>query len=533
MAIKKKKITPRQKMINLMYVVLMAMLALNVSSDVLDAFNMVDESLSRTTKNAAAVNKNIYAAIVAEMKNNPGKVRITYEKAQKLSKMADHLYNLIDSLKWKVAREADGADADIHNLEYRDNLEAANQVMLAPGRGRGDELKKEIDKYRNEILNLVRDKEQKRLIASNLSTDVPKNTRGVGKGWKEYLFENTPSSAALTILSKLQNDVRYSETQVLHELISSSDIGLDVGKLEAGISQLHVNEIDAYVIPSATTVVRGSKFKARVVVGSIDTTQHPSIYVGNSLLSATDGMYETIANSLGKHVFSGYVMALDGDGNMVRKEFSQEYEVVEPAATVSATLMNVLYAGYENPISVSVPGVPVNQVNLSMSGGRLTKTGNGQYIAVPEKVGEPVDFTVSANQEGRTVEVGTFTFKVRKLPDPTPYIEYSDGGNLIRYKGGTKKIGKGNLLAAPQLSAAIDDGLLDIPFKVVGFNVYFTDRMGNIVPREATSNAFTEQQRGMFRQLTRGKRCFISDIKVIGPDGIQRTLDSAMPVTVN
>ncbi|MBQ0142336.1 MAG: gliding motility protein GldM [Prevotellaceae bacterium] len=530
MAIKKKKITPRQKMINLMYVVLMAMLALNVSSDVLDAFNMVDDSLTRSTINSDALNKNIYSALDAELRKDPAKAKEIHNKANNISVLADALYNFIDTLKTEIAIESDGDDADVHNLSNRDNLEAANQIMLSPTRGKGDALKASIDRYREKILEVVVNPTQRKLIADNLTTDVPSNTRGVGKGWKEYLFENTPACAAITILSKLQSDVRYSETQVLHELINNSDLDIDVGTGRA----LHVNAIDAYVIPSATTVVRGSKFKARVVVGSIDTTQHPSIYVGNSLLKATDGMYETLCSSTGTHKFSGYILAVNGDGKVVRKEFSQEYTVVEPAATVSATLMNVLYAGYQNPISVSVPGVPVNQVNLSMTRGTLSRNGDGQYTAVPAKVGEDVIFTVTANQEGHATTVGTFPFKVRKLPDPAAYIEYKDAqGNPVRYKGGGKAISKKALLSATGISAAIDDGLLDIPFKVTGFTIYFTTRLGEFVPRAAQGNTFTDQQMALMRQLTKGKHFFISEIQVVGPDGIKRTLDAAMDGRVN
>lgn len=516
-------------MINLMYIVLMAMLALNVSSDVLDAFNMVDDSLTRSTHNSTELNKNIYSALDEELHKDPAKAKTIHSKANKISVLANALYDFIDSLKVQIALEADGKDADVHNLRNRDGLEPANQVMLAPARGKGDELKASIDRYREKILEVVVSPTQKKLIADNLTTEVPKNTRGVGKGWKEYLFENTPSSAAITILSKLQSDVRYSETQVLHELINNSDLDIDVtGK------KLHVNAIDAYVIPSATTIVRGSKFKARVVVGSIDTTQHPSIYVGNSLLKATDGMYETLCSSTGTHTFSGYVLAVDGDGKVVRKEFSQEYTVVEPAATVSATLMNVLYAGYQNPISVSVPGVPAGQVNLTMTGGTLTRNGDGKYTAVPAKVGEDVTFTVTANQEGHATTVGTFPFKVRKLPDPAAYIEYKDAnGNPIRYKGGGKAIPKKALLNATGISAAIDDGLLDIPFKVTGFTIYFTTRLGEFVPRASLGADFTDQQKALMRQLTKGKHFFISEIQVVGPDGIKRTLDAAMDGRVN
>lgn len=148
MAIKKKKITPRQKMINLMYVVLMAMLALNVSSDVLDAFNMVDDSLTRSTHNSTELNKNIYSALDEELHKDPAKAKTIHSKAGKISVLANALYDFIDSLKVQIALEADGKDADVHNLRNRDGLEPANQVMLAPARGKGDELKASIDRYR-------------------------------------------------------------------------------------------------------------------------------------------------------------------------------------------------------------------------------------------------------------------------------------------------------------------------------------------------------------------------------------------------
>ena len=119
-----KKITPRQKMINLMYVVLMAMLAMNVSSDVLKGFSLVDEGLNHSKENSSSRNAAIYNEMEAAMKQNPEKVRQWYKKAMKVRSMCDSLYNLADELKWKIVREADGDDADIYNIKKRDNLEA-------------------------------------------------------------------------------------------------------------------------------------------------------------------------------------------------------------------------------------------------------------------------------------------------------------------------------------------------------------------------------------------------------------------------
>ena len=135
MAIKKRPVSPRQKMINLMYVVLMAMLALNVSTEVLNGFSIVEDSINRTTSNSAKENQRIYDSFVEQLKSNPAKVQTWYDKAQEVKQMSDSLYNFAERLKEAIAREADGEDADVHNIRNKEDLESANQVMFAPGRG--------------------------------------------------------------------------------------------------------------------------------------------------------------------------------------------------------------------------------------------------------------------------------------------------------------------------------------------------------------------------------------------------------------
>ena len=168
-----------------------------------------------------------------------------------------------------------------------------------------------------------------------------------------------------------------------------------------------------------------------------------------------------------------------------------------------------------------------------MSGGTLTKKGEGEYIAIPSKVGEDAVITVTTDNQGRSQEMGKFTFHVRKLPDPVAYIAYTDDkGNPIRYKGG-QPFSKAALLNTSGISAAIDDGLLDVQFRVVGFETTFFDNMGNIIPEVSKSGNFTDRQRDMFRRLSRGKRFYISRVHAIGPDGIERTLPSSMEIIVN
>ncbi|MBR6494875.1 MAG: gliding motility protein GldM [Prevotella sp.] len=516
MAIKKRPISPRQKMINLMYIVLMAMLALNVSNEVLNGFTVVEESLGRTTSNSTKENNAIYDTFAAQMKQNPEKVRQWFEKSQAVKLMSDSLYDFAQQLKEAIVREADGKNADLSNIKGKDDLEAASQIMLAPGSGKGKQLFGMINSYRERILKMVSDPKQQEIIASNLTTEVPKSARTLGKNWQEYMFEDMPVAAAVTLLSKLQSDVRYAEGEVLHTLVSNIDV-----------KDIRVNKLDAFVIPEKTTLYPGEVFNANIVMAAVDTTMHPEIYVNGTKIN-TKGKYSFTAGSVGEHSFSGYLMTRNAAGETMRRDFMQKYSVI-PAptgATVAADLMNVLYAGFQNPMSVSVPGVPANAVSVSMSGGSLVAKGAGHYIATPAAVGKDVVFTVSANDKGKTRQMAQVTFKVRKLPDPTPYVVVGSD----RFKGGN--MAKGSLVAMDALHAAIDDGLLDIPFKVLSFETVFFDDMGNSIPIASEGASFSGRQKDTFRKLSRNKRFYVRGVKAVGPDGIQRTLPGAMEFIV-
>ena len=518
MAIKKRPVSPRQKMINLMYVVLMAMLALNVSNEVLNGFSIVEESLNRTTENAAKENLAIYEDFDQQMQANPQKVREWYEKAQRVKLASDSLYNLAAELKQAIAYEADGSDGNPSSIINKEDLEAANQVMLAPGRGRGESLKQAIDIYRENILKMVADTAQQRRIASDLTTEVP--STGLGKNWQEYMFESMPAAAAVTLLSKLQSDVRNAEKEVLHTLVQNIDV-----------KDIRVNALDAFVIPNSQTIVRGDKFSAHIVMAAVDTTQVPEIYIGNQKMNLQDGLYETVCGRTGDFTLTGYIQTINGNGDAIRRDFSQKYTVVDPSATVSADLMNMLYAGYSNPISISVPGVPLNKISATMTNGTLTPTGPGKYIARPTKIGEDATITVMSTNTGRPQQMGQFTFRVRRLPDPTPYIDMKDEkGNPLRFKGGG--LAKVSLMSIDGIGAAIDDGILDIGFRVLSFETVFYDNMGNAVPMIGEGDKFSARQKETFRKLARNRRFYISNVKAIGPDGIERTLKASMEIIV-
>ncbi len=500
-------------MINLMYVVLMAMLALNISSEVLNGFSIVEESLNRTTANSSKENEALYGNFAEQMKANPQKVKEWFEKATAVKRMSDSLYNFAQSLKEQIVIEADGKDGNIYDIKNKDNLEAASHVMLAPGTGQGKRLYNAINSFRQRILSMVTDPHQRSIIESNLTTKLPKNAHTMGKNWQEYMFEDMPVAGAVTLLSKLQSDVRYAEGEVLHTLVANIDM-----------KDIRVNKLSAFVIPESKTVISGDQFSAQIVMAAVDTTQQPEIYVGGQRIS--NGLYRFTAGAVGEHSFGGYITMRDGSGNVIRRDFTQKYTVVAPSATVSADLMNVLYAGYDNPISVSIPGVPLSAVSASMSGGSFRSIGMGRYIARPSAVGSDVTISVASNDNGKSRQMGKFTFHVRKLPDPAAYLSIGTD----RFRGGG--LAKTSLMGAPGIKAAIDDGILDIEFKVTGFETVFFDNMGNAVPMASAGASFSERQRETFRKLSRGKRFYISRITAVGPDGITRKLNGSMEVIV-
>ena len=483
-------------MINLMYIVLLAMLAMNVSSDVLNGFKIVEESLSKSTTNATIQNEKAYREFAAADSINHEKVGEWYGKALYVKQISDSLYNFADELKTLIAIEADGKDADVNNIHNREDLEAATQVMLHPSRGKGGMLYDAINNYRDKILEMVTDPTQREIISNNFSTEVPLKVGALGKNWQEYNYENMPVAAAITMLTKLQNDVRYAEGEVLHTLVNNIDVG-----------DLRVNAINAYVIPTSQNVVQGNSFKARIIMAAVDSTARPAIYIDGKKIDSDDGWYEVPANKTGDYTLSGYMELNSGNG-VIRRDFTQNYSVVSPLATVSATMMNV-------------------------GGGTLTRSGNA-FVCKPTTPNQDVVIAVTANQEGRQQSMGEYEFHVRQLPDPAPFIEYKDeNGNTQRYRGGGTPILKKNLLSADGIVAAIDNGLLNIGFRVLSFETTFFDNNGNAVPELSDGPKFSERQKKTFQQLGRGRRFYIQRVKAVGPDGIERQLTTSLEVILN
>ena len=508
-------------MINLMYLVFIAMMALNVSSEVLDGFELVEGSLRNSIDNSSRRNQLVAGELEAYYQDNPQKVGEWAMKGRQVKQASDSLFNYIQDLKVQIVKLADGEDGDVNNIEHKDDLEAASRVMLAPLKGEGPKLRKAIDDYRTWMGSFIDDSAKTRLLEANLSTTAPYKPGLNIRTWETALFENMPVAAAITLLTKMQSDIRYVEGEVLSTLINNVDVG-----------DYRVNQITAQVIPQSQIVMRGSQYQANITLSAVDSTKRPRIFVNGEMLpEENNGLFTVNTTSTGTFPIEGYIELPNSDGSTTRREFASEYFVTEPSATVAPTLMNVLYAGIANPMRIAVPGVPSGNVTATMTNGTLTRKGE-TWEARPTKVGTAAVITVNARMnDGRNVEMARTTFRVRALPDPLPYIEYKDeNGNLRKFRGG--RISKRNLVEANGILAAIDDDLLNVEYTVLRFELTFFDSMGNAIPEVAEGTNFSQRQKDYIRRLTRGKRFYITRVVAKGPDGIERTIPT-IEVIVN
>jgi gliding motility-associated protein GldM len=515
--------SPRQKMINLMYLVFIGMLALNVSTEVLDGFKLVESGLIRTVSSSSSRNERIFEDLDSYHRQNPEKTQIWYDRAEQVKAKSDSLYNYTQDLKNRIVRKSDGKDGNPENLKHPDDLNASYEVMFEQGKMDGARLKSEIDTYREYISSMVTDESIKNIIENNLSTELSENARENKQTWEESMFFQMPVAAAVTLLTKLQSDIRYAEGEVLNDLLKNIDI-----------KDFRVNTIEAQVIPQSQIVMRGQNYVADIVATAIDSTQRPTVFVnGRFLPQEANGRFTVGTGATGNFPVKGYIELATGNGNTLRREFETSYSVIPQSATVASLLMNVLYPGIENNLQIAVPGIPSHNVTATMTNGTLTRQSDDIWVAHPTKAGiEAVVSVMAKTADGRTQEMAKTTFKVRPLPPPSVFLMVKDAkGNVEKFEGGA--LGKSTLLSTEAITVAIDDGVLNVPFTAVKFDVMYLDAMGYDVKATAQSGRFTEEQKNMLRGRAKGSHVFIRGVVARGPDGSERTIKTAMDIIIN
>jgi gliding motility-associated protein GldM len=503
---------PRQKMINMMYLVLTALLALNVSAEILNAFKTVDRSLMIASGVAEQKNEEIFKSFKAKLEDPTSreKAAIWEPKAQQARKISDELYNYIEGLKQELKKESGLKTVDGKEEYKEDDLDAGTRLLVqqAPeGKGKGKELFEKLKAYKEQLLSI--DPEMKKEIEVGLPLDltIPPTSSEAGKNdWAYAYFHMTPTIAAITIMSKFQNDVRNSESKAVefcHKQIGQVEIIYDQFQAFAGTNT-------QYLMPGEELVITAG-------IGAFSKAAQPSISIdGANVALNAEGTaeYKTRVGASGtgiKRVRISYAKP-DGTTAVVEKEI--KYTVGIPAGlTVSTDKTRVFYKGLENPLSVTGGGGD-EKVNVSIegAGASLRKAGPGQYIVTCTQLGT---VNVVAN-DGKNIQ--KIAIPVKRVPDPIVVVGGSAGGampaNVFRVQSG----------AIAELRDFVFEG---VAYKVMSFMLICTGK-GFDEPEfaEVNSASFKDASaQTLIRRCQAGTTVTIGEIKVLEPGGGSRKLD--------
>jgi gliding motility-associated protein GldM len=520
--------TPRQKMIGMMYLVLTAMLALNVSADILNGFLMVDNSLINNINTGLTQKNALYDDMQYLYEQNPAKVGEWLEKANLTKQKSDSLIAFIHQAKADLMMTADKVEiapdtVNRHKLTTKDNTDIASNYFIGGdevnGSEKGQQFKRMLEEYRHFVEQMFGDDSTShKIYEQRFSTEPAMNSHGTELvPWLNAQFESMPIIAVTTQLSKYENDVQTTEQELLSYFKSQTDAG-----------DFRVNKIEAFVIPASKHVMQGGQYKAQIVLSAVDSTKVPEYYIGSNKLSS--GTYTASCNSVGTFPFSGKIVLKGNDGVPREYPFKDEYTVGEPSATIANEDMNVVYKGFNNRLRISVPGVSDSKVRVDVTGATLTKSGS-IYICKPTSNAD-VKINVSADVDGKFVSMGSTSFRVKALPDPAPFLQYTDdNNNVVLYNpniDGYKKAPNKKQLLASKFVAQYADGLLKANFKIADFEMVATVRGGNTT-KGSPNNEFSADQLNLIKALKPGQEIFFKNIRCTGD---KTTILSYPPIAI-
>lgn len=532
------KLPPRQKMIGMMYLVLTALLALNVSKDILDSFITINEGLEKTVSNFKEKNSDLYADFEASYSENEEKVKPFYDKAQAIKVSADDVSSYIDRIKVRILATLQKLDTaavigpdeygrdTVLSLKYvdaKDNTDIGTTILIGsePSKPKTGDLSANSLKLKLEDF--------KEVIGSRIDTNTAiyksmvktfdfsarKEGGGTVSDWETFNFYSVPAAATITLLSKLQTDIRNFESDAVKFLYSSVDA-----------ASFKFNKLEAAVISPSNYILLGDTFKAQIFLAAMDSTKNPKIVVGKEI--EQDGMgFKSSGDSLnvrmvdgkgyikvptrseGEYTWKGAINFEAPGGKIIPRTFETTYMVAKPSTTISATKMNVFYMGVPNPVSISAPGVPAESVNASISGGggSIKKSSDGGWVVNVTKPGD-VKITVNAEVGGRNQVMGSMDFRVKQIPTPKALISGKSSGSL-----------------SPRVLAAVSGIFLDMEGFVFDVNVnvisyefsYVVDGFGGKI--NVKGGNITDDVKDKLKRVRRNTSVSFQNIKVQMPDG--------------
>ncbi|MGE5382785.1 MAG: gliding motility protein GldM [Omnitrophica WOR_2 bacterium] len=503
------KETPRQKMIAMMYLVLTALLALNVSVEIIEAFVVVNNSIEGTNENLRAKNMETYARFEQQNQLNEAKVGPYWDKAKEVRRISNEMVDYIESVKWEAISRSERITVDqakitpLGQIESKDKYDETTNYFIGNSQdgsaGKARELKLKIEKFKVDVLaGLAPD--VKKGIKLGLDTEGPfKDAGGAKQNWEMHNFYHTILAANVTYLNKLIADVRNVEGDVVSTLfnsISAEDFKFD--------------QLAARVIPNSRMVFSGDQFEAEIMVAAIDTKQNPDVVVNGRPVPTENGVakYTVSAGATGLQTYKGEIRVVDPTGATKTYPFEGDYFVMTPSLSVAPTKMNVFYANVDNPVTISASGIPESQITASISAGTIRKEGHGWVVKVPSGVGKAY-VSVSHNDKGKIRNMGKAEFRVKRVPSPTAFIANTDGG----------PVAKSMLLASKAIIPKMpEDFDFELNFEITSFTFIGT-RGGDIFEKTANSNRLTNEMVNFIENSKKGQRIWFENIMAKGPDG--------------
>ncbi len=516
-------LSPRQKMINMMYLVLTAMLALNVSAEILKAFHLVEVGLDKSASSIENRNTAVLSAIdkYCSEFGSDANAKAIQQRAHKVREIAGGTVKYLDEVKDEIVKGAAGrkedsngnGQTDDEEVVQADNVEQHANLMI--NNKKGEEVRKKINDTREQMLALLKPDDQTRVKTDLYTTDFTEN--GETKKWESVMFEQTPAAAVVTLLTEIQNDVRSTEAQVL-DILKEGIVGSD----------FIVDQLEPKVIANTNYVTLGSEYSAEIFVAASSSKQEASIKVDGRTIPVENGVgrYKVNPRSEGEFEYSGEITTRKPNGEIATFPFKQKYTALRPMAVISATELNVVYIGLDNPISVSVPGYAAADIKLSTTGGTLVPgpTRGNYLVKVDQSVGREITITASVRDEqGRMKEMGKQKYRVRQVPKPLPALGSIDASGTVS---------AGQLAATQYVMTPLKDFIYqNVQYTPAEYTIIYIPKGDVAKPYRGYGTAITPELRNVFRNARSGDRVILAQVRVDGPSG-RVTLPSSLTLEV-
>ncbi|MEK6615260.1 MAG: gliding motility protein GldM [Bacteroidota bacterium] len=529
--------TPRQKMINLMYLVLLALLAMNVSKEILNSFALLNNGLVKTNGNFTVKNEVTYNQFEQAYLNDPVKVKDWIDRAKGVKKRSQDMFDYIETIKKELILQIEkkedvtidghnGEDSvikiisDVLHMENKDDNSAPTRYFMGdkheadPG-NKAYEFKEKIKKYKEDLLQYIPIKDRQSISLGLDIKDVYSQKEGMNVSWELINFYHNPAIAVIALLSKMQNEVKNAESDIITALYRNIDA-----------LSYKFDTLSARVVANSNYVLLGDEYRAEVFLAAFSSTSNPTVTLGevdsvtNTIKGPKDtssvkvsrgiGIYSTSPTAEGTVKWGGLIGMKDpaDPAKMNYYSFNSEYKAAKPAIVVSPDAMNVFYIGLDNPVSISVPGVANEDLQPSMSGGSISGS-RGKYV-VRVTQGKECMVNVSAKMKNGTRSMGHgIKFRIKTVPNPVAEVYGKRGSATIK---------QGELQFIKSVVAKLDDFQFDLAFPVVSFNVSINVN-GIDVDMATTGSSLSPEQKALIKKAKKNNKIYIEKVKVKKPGG--------------